>query len=78
MTKRNLTLIGQRRRQPNQRSKRSPLSPSPASSLSHPPFLTSAERVEGARFKVLTIERAARQARIRQMSARLQDLDNAA
>ncbi|HRV92177.1 MAG TPA: hypothetical protein P5526_08445 [Anaerolineae bacterium] len=78
MTKRNLTLIGQRRRQPNQRSKRSPLSPLQPPVSHIPPFLTSAERVEGARFKVLTIERAARQARIRQMSARLQDLDNAA
>lgn len=66
MTKRNLKLIGQRRRQPTPSSKRMPISP----------FLTPAERIEGARFKVLTIERAARQARIRQMVARLQDLEN--
>lgn len=68
MMKPNLTLIGQRRRRANLSSKPLPLSP----------CLTPAERVEGARFKGLTIERAARQARIRRLVARLQDLDNAA
>ncbi|MCB0167146.1 MAG: hypothetical protein KDI79_23155 [Anaerolineae bacterium] len=68
MTKPNLKLIGQRRRQPKPSSKPLPI----------PPFLTPAERIEGARFKVLTIERAARQARLRRMVARLQDLDHVA
>lgn len=74
MTKHNLKLVRQQRR-------RSPKPPTyspnfPLSSL--PPYLTPAERVEGARFRVLTIERAARQARVRRMIAQLQDLENAA
>ena len=74
MTKHNLKLIRQRGHQLPQQNTNFPKHPTPQ----FPPSLTPAEYVEGARFKVLTLKRATRQAKVRQMLARLHDIKNAA
>ncbi|MCB0210351.1 MAG: hypothetical protein KDJ52_13525 [Anaerolineae bacterium] len=74
MPKRNLKLIRQRGPQLPKHEHVFSKHPIP----NFPLALTPAEYIEGARFKVLTIKRAARQAKVRQMIARLHDIDNAA
>ena len=80
MTKHNLTLIRQQEhRLPKQSNYATgfPMTNLHSASAKLPPFLTKAERIEGTRFKNLTIKRAARQAKLQRIVSRLQDWDNA-
>ena len=54
--------------------------PYPISQTSNlrPSILTPAERAEAARFRALTKQRAARQAKVRRIVAKLNELDNRA